>query len=1311
MLAPTSIGAGATAADIQVRDFNGDGINDIAELIASSSSVSVQLGNGDGTFQAGVSSSAGGVCTQMSVSDFNHDGKLDIIALHNDFGIVGTFPDSMFTSGLELLKGNGDGTFQSPVFYATSAWPNDIDVGDVNNDGFDDVFTASFTYGGTTQLFLNDGVGGFLPDRNLSIGFTGMRVQAGDFNGDGNLDLVESSGFTPGADVLFGRGDGTFISPTYFSLGSIWNGDIQVADLNHDGKSDLVSVTGTQINGGGQNTVSIFYGNTLASPFSLPTAISLNGASRLKIGDINGDGNNDIVANNGMTLLGRGDGGFYAATAYGTPGTSIVTGLGSEAVVAFGVDTGVTIGLGDLNGDGVLDAVAANPATAGGGVSVALNGNNDAQLRAGATQFSVSTSGSAQAGVPFAVTVTALDANGNVVTGFQGTVAIMGAAGTTPTNYTFTASDNGVHTVANAATLITIGTGTYTVTSPYLPDTVGTVDVIAGGTAKFAVSSLQTTAVAGDAFDVTVTALDAYGNINTNYTGTVTFLAGGPNHIIVGPDGVAIVPPDYTFTAADAGTHTFSVAMKHVGPWTVVAEEWLPTTLVNGALTWILGQSGAINVTPAAAASLSVTAVTGYLGSVNAVTVQSLDVYGNLATSYNGVVHLASSDAGTTVSGDAALINGRGTLTFTPNVMGPQTLTANDVVDGSIAGSAVVNVTPGWGARFSVTPLPTTTAAGQTQYTTLTVYDAFGNVSTVYTGWVVVSASNDPRATNLVYFSAADAGVKTIPVTLYTSGTQAVTISDYLKPGVTFTQTGITVTALEPASISVTPLRSTTAGVTQSVTVSARDMYGNVATGYLGTVTFASNDTQATLPSDYTFRASDAGSHTFSATFKSAGGRDITVSDTATRPAPQYYQVATWTYYQRDIFITPAVLSTFAFKGASVSNTTAGTAFSVNVTASDAYGNAIENYVGTARITSTDTQANLASSFSFTSADLGTHTFNMTLKTAGSQSITFTDSANSAITGSLSAIAVKAAAASKFSIVTPTSVNAGNAQSVAVAVTDAYGNAITSYTGTVKVTSSDAQAVLPANYAFTNKDSGAHTFSVTLKTVGTQSITVTDTTNAAITATQSGIAVNQVIAQVASFTVSGFAATTAGTAKSFTVTAKDASGSVISGYTGTINFSSSDVKAGLPASYTFTAADSGSHTFSATLKTAGSQSLTVKDAAVGTAIGTQSGIAVTAGVATQFVLSAPSSAVASASVSVTLTVYDAYGNIATGYTGKVSLTSTDSKGGSSSYSFSTKDAGVHVFSYKFGTVGAQTLTLADSVNAISVKTIINVTAK
>ena len=77
-----------------------------------------------------------------------------------------------------------------------------------------------------------------------------------------------------------------------------------------------------------------------------------------------------------------------------------------------------------------------------------------------------------------------------------------------------------------------------------------------------------------------------------------------------------------------------------------------------------------------------------------------------------------------------------------------------------------------------------------------------------------------------------------------------------------------------------------------------------------------------------------------------------------------------------------------------------------------------------------------------------------------------------------------------------------------------------------------------------------------------------------------------------------------------------------------------------------------------------------------------------------------------------MTVYDAYGNLATGYTGKVHVSSTDSKSGSSDYSFSSKDAGVHTFSYTFGTLGSQTLTVTDTTNsAITSKATVNVVAK
>jgi hypothetical protein len=140
------------------------------------------------------------------------------------------------------------------------------------------------------------------------------------------------------------------------------------------------------------------------------------------------------------------------------------------------------------------------------------------------------------------------------------------------------------------------------------------------------------------------------------------------------------------------------------------------------------------------------------------------------------------------------------------------------------------------------------------------------------------------------------------------------------------------------------------------------------------------------------------------------------------------------------------------------------------------------------------------------------------------------------------------------------------------------------------------------------------------------------------------------------------------------------------------------VQAGLPASYTFTAADAGSHTFTATLKTAGTQSITVKDAANSSVVASQTGIAVTAAAA-QFRFSVPSSVTQGVGFKFTVTVLDAFGNVATGYLGKVHLSSTDSKGGTQDYTFSKSDNGVHVFSYTFNALGTQTLNLVDTINS------------
>ena len=283
---------------------------------------------------------------------------------------------------------------------------------------------------------------------------------------------------------------------------------------------------------------------------------------------------------------------------------------------------------------------------------------------------------------------------------------------------------------------------------------------------------------------------------------------------------------------------------------------------------------------------------------------------------------------------------------------------------------------------------------------------------------------------------------------------------------------------------------SNTAGVAGSFTVVARDADGNVLTGYTGTVHFTSSDSQALLPADYTFTAADGGTRTFSATLKTAGNQSITVTDVAT---------ATFTGTQAGITVKAAAASTFGVAGFPTP-TTAGVARTFTVTARDAFGNTVTGYTRTVRFTSSDLQAVLPGNYTFTASDAGVHTFSATLKTAGSQSLTATDTLAASVTGLQSGITINPAAASKFIISAPSSVSVGVAFSLTVKVVDAYGNVATGYTGTIRFTSSDGTASLPANYTFTAADNGVHTFTgLILRKKGKQTITITDTLNSSLT--------------------------------------------------------------------------------------------------------------------------------------------------------------------------------------------------------------------
>jgi hypothetical protein len=184
----------------------------------------------------------------------------------------------------------------------------------------------------------------------------------------------------------------------------------------------------------------------------------------------------------------------------------------------------------------------------------------------------------------------------------------------------------------------------------------------------------------------------------------------------------------------------------------------------------------------------------------------------------------------------------------------------------------------------------------------------------------------------------------------------------------------------------------------------------------------------------------------------------------------------------------------------------------------------------------------------------------------------------------------------------------------------------------------------------------------------------------------------------AAFIVSAPPSVTAGSPLAITVTAVDGSGNPVTGYTGTVHLSSSDPKAQLPADYTFTTADAGSHSFTVALGTTGQQTITASDGVYRSITGSSGSITVSPGPAAQLQLT-PSRGQEPPGVpfSLTVTTLDGEGNAATGYTGTVHITSTDAAASLPvDYTFTSSDGGVHTFSVTLATRGSQSIAVTDT---------------
>lgn len=352
----TELKMGTYPQDVTVADLNGDGNADLVAAGYDSHTISVRLGKGDGSFTVKTDFWAGRFPTSVVAADFNGDGNEDLAVTNNNHTAHHDAADKV-----SILLGDGNGGFAAKTDFEAGGYrQHSITVADFNGDGNTDLAMVNHSpRHGTVSVLLGDGSGGFTAATVFHVGNFPRSVIVADFNGDGNEDLVTTSGSGYGgkAAILLGDGSGGFAANTGLHAGTRL-ASATTADFNGDGNADLATANY-------DDTVSVLLGNGKGG-FAAKTNFHIRyssyySATSVTAADFNGDGNADLVttaANYGVSvLLSNGNGGFASETDF-----KVANNPGS-----------VTAAAADFNGDGNMDLVTANNKNGNGTVAILLN--------------------------------------------------------------------------------------------------------------------------------------------------------------------------------------------------------------------------------------------------------------------------------------------------------------------------------------------------------------------------------------------------------------------------------------------------------------------------------------------------------------------------------------------------------------------------------------------------------------------------------------------------------------------------------------------------------------------------------------------------------------------------------------------------------------------------------------------------------------------------------------------------------------------------------------------------------------------------
>jgi hypothetical protein len=333
---------GNRASPSEPADFNGDGHADITTANIDDNTISVLLGNGDGSFAPQQTITVGTTPRGIAVLDVDGDGDPDIVNTNRSSG------------NLSLHINDGNGVFGTPTtLNATMTGEWSLMASDMNNDGIVDLVVGSGTVA-RMQVLTGNGDGTFTPQPFQSSGGRSWQIALGDVNGDGNVDVASANAQNNNGSILLGNGDGTFQPPVIYdvaSMGSGSNGFPLASDLGDlDGDGDLDWITSSfngdyivQLNDGDGNF-------TFFAELDAPTAASCS-----LMFDFDNDGTLDLALfdelANSLTLS-RNDGHHVLDGDFDANGNLDLVDI--DALV-LEISQAAYEPLFDLTGDGLLD--------------------------------------------------------------------------------------------------------------------------------------------------------------------------------------------------------------------------------------------------------------------------------------------------------------------------------------------------------------------------------------------------------------------------------------------------------------------------------------------------------------------------------------------------------------------------------------------------------------------------------------------------------------------------------------------------------------------------------------------------------------------------------------------------------------------------------------------------------------------------------------------------------------------------------------------------------------------------------------------